>query len=61
MVRVGLTDSAGGTVEQFTIGRDLTPSGKIKLEGKGVVPTVKGRSTGSEGSRRQIDWPLGGS
>ena len=45
------TEGAGGNIEvflmpgdlyvQFTIGRGLTPGGKVLLEGKGVSPTVK--------------------
>ena len=44
------TNGAGGSVDQFvmpddlfvqiTIGRILTPKGKVMVEGKGVVPTV---------------------
>jgi len=30
-----------GLYVQITIGRELTPKGKVMLEGKGVVPTVK--------------------
>jgi C-terminal processing protease CtpA/Prc len=38
---VEIFEMPGAIQVQFTIERGLTPSGQIKLEGKGVVPTVK--------------------